>query len=208
MQCGIIQIPEGRSHLFGTISPGMATLSLSKRVDATVRLSIIPLIFLGYILLEIAVFILVGDAIGVLPTLGLILLSGVVGVGLMRVQGFGVIARMRSEQASGRVPGREVLHGFMILLAGILLLLPGFVTDVFGLLLFIPAVRNGVWNLIKNRLTVVTSVRGFGGRRGPADRAGNRVVDLDDAEFHRTEPRSPNTTAGSSPWINHEDRRD
>ncbi|WP_312794700.1 FxsA family protein [Tianweitania sp.] len=178
-------------------------MSLSKRVDATVRLSIIPLIFLGYILLEIAVFILVGDAIGVLPTLGLILLSGVVGVGLMRVQGFGVIARMRSEQAAGRVPGREVLHGFMILLAGILLLLPGFVTDVLGLLLFIPAVRDGAWNLIKSRLTVVTNVRGFRGRRAPAD----RVVDLDDAEFHRTDQRAPDAKPGSSPWIRHEDRR-
>ncbi|WP_250157439.1 FxsA family protein [Tianweitania aestuarii] len=178
-------------------------MSLNKRVDATVRLSIFPLIFLGYILLEIAVFILVGDAIGVLPTLGLILLSGVVGIGLMRVQGFGMIARMRTEQAAGRVPGREVLHGFMILLAGILLLLPGFVTDILGLLLFIPAVRDGAWNLLKNKLTVVTNVRGFRGRRAPAD----RVVDLDDEEFHRTEPRASDGKPGSSPWIQHDDDR-
>lgn len=171
------------------------------------RLSLIPLIFLGYILLEIAVFILVGDAIGVLPTLGLILLSGVVGVALMRVQGFGVIARIRAEQAAGRVPGREVLHGFMILAAGILLLLPGFVTDILGLLLFIPAVRDGAWNLVKNRLTVVTNVRGFRGRRPPAD----RVLDLDDDQFRRTEPRSSDgrsgkPSSGPSPWIDHEDR--
>lgn len=166
------------------------------------RLSLIPLIFLGYILLEIAVFILVGDAIGVLPTLGLILLSGFVGVVLMRVQGFGVIARMRSEQAAGHVPGREVLHGFMILLAGILLLLPGFVTDIIGLLLFVPAVRDGAWNLIKNRLTVVTNVRGFRGRRAPAD----RVLDLDDDQFQRTDPRSRPDPSKPSPWIDHQDR--
>lgn len=171
------------------------------------RLSLIPLIFLGYILLEIAVFILVGDAIGVLPTLGLILLSGVVGIGLMRVQGFGVIARIRTEQAAGRVPGREVLHGFMILLAGILLLLPGFVTDVLGLLLFIPAVRDGAWNLIKGRLTVVTNVRGVRDRPTPS----NPVLDLDDDEFRRTEPRSTHgkpggDKSGASPWIDYEDR--
>ena len=166
------------------------------------RLSLIPLIFLGYLLLEIAGFILVGDAIGLLPTLGLILLSGFVGVALMRIQGFGTIARMRSEQAAGRVPGREVLHGFMILAAGILLLMPGFFTDIMGLLLFIPAVRDGAWNLIKNRLSIVTNVWGFRGRRAQPD----RVLDLDDDEFKRTDPRSPRDRPESGPLIDHEDR--
>lgn len=206
MRDGIIQIPARRSHLSGILRYKRGPCPTEK-VDAPLRLSLIALIFLGYILLEIAVFILVGDAIGVLPTLALILLSGVVGVVLMRVQGFGVIARIRAEQAAGRVPGREVLHGFMILAAGILLLLPGFVTDVLGLLLFIPAVRDGAWNLVKNRLTVVTNVRGFRGRRPPAD----RVLDLDDDQFRRTEPgssgsRSNKPASGPSPWIDHGDR--
>jgi len=147
------------------------------------RLSLFPLLFLGYLLLEIAGFILVGDAIGVLPTLGLILLSGFVGIVLMRVQGFGVLTSIRGEQAAGRVPGRQVLHGFMILLAGTLLLLPGFVTDVLGLLLFLPPVRNAAWNLIKSRITILNKATVF--RRQPAARGG--VVDLDDRDFHRTD---------------------
>jgi UPF0716 protein FxsA len=172
----------------------------SRKVDASLRLSLIPLLILGYVLLEIAVFILVGDAIGLLPTLGLILLSGVVGVMLMRVQGLGVLARMRSEQAAGRVPGRELLHGFMILLAGILLLLPGFVTDLLGLLLFIPPVRNAAWNLIKTRISVVTNAKGFRARY-PAH---GQVLDLDDDQFRRNEPGRDSRDNG--PLIDHDDR--
>ncbi len=172
------------------------------------RLSIFPLLFLAYLLAEIAAFILVGDAIGVLPTLGLILLSGVVGVVLMRHQGFGVISRLRSEQSAGRVPGREILHGFMILLAGVLLLLPGFLTDIVGLLLFIPAVRDGAWNIIRDKITIVTNRRGFAsgfGTRSPRD----RVVDLDDDEFSRTDRPEPPSRArsgssGESPWLDHD----
>lgn len=150
------------------------------------RLSLIPIFVLGYLMLEIAGFILVGDALGVLPTLGLILLSGVVGAVLMRAQGLAVFNRVRLEAASGRVPGRELVHGFMILLAGILLLLPGFFTDAFGLLLFLPPVREAVWRFLKNRLTIITS---FSGPRRPA--GPGRIVDLDRDDFHRTQSESP-----------------
>jgi UPF0716 protein FxsA len=78
----------------------------------------------------------------------------------------------------------------MILLAGLLLLLPGFVTDVVGLLLFIPPVRDFVWNQLRRRLAVTSLATGFGrSRRRSRD---GRTIDLDAEDFHRTPgPNSP-----------------
>jgi UPF0716 protein FxsA len=153
------------------------------------RLAFIPLIGFAYVLAEIAALILVGDQIGVLPTLGLILLTSFVGVLLMRSQGLATFNRIRMESAQGRVPGRELVHGFMILFAGLLLLLPGFLTDVFGLLLFLPPVREAVWRFLRSRMTIVTSREGFSMRTG---RPRQGVVDLDEGEFRRTsEPDTP-----------------
>lgn len=148
---------------------------------------------LAFPLLEIAVFVMVGGEIGVLPTIGLIVLSGVLGAFLLRWQGFGAMQRIRREMEQGNTPGRELAHGAMIMLAGILLLIPGFISDVFGLLLFIPAVRDAAWRYFSNRITVVTSfsagAHGFG-RPGNRDRG--RTIDLDEDEYTKTpDPDSP-----------------
>jgi UPF0716 protein FxsA len=155
---------------------------------------VLPFVFLtifGLPILEIAVFIMVGSEIGVLRTLALILLSTVAGAFLLRVQGFGALARIRREAEAGHDPGRELAHGAMIMLAGILLLIPGFVTDILGLLLFVPPIRELAWRFLKRRMVVVSSFgSGFGGfRRETRD---GKTIDLDEEEFHRTpNPKSP-----------------
>lgn len=95
-------------------------------------------------IVEIAVFIRIGALIGVGPTIALTLLSAFVGVSLMRYQGFATVARARQTIERNESPVDEMLDGLCILLAGALLILPGFVTDVFGLLLFVPWVRRYV----------------------------------------------------------------
>ncbi|MGN6548991.1 MAG: FxsA family protein [Pararhizobium sp.] len=148
--------------------------------------SLVPFVLLGLPVAEIAVFIVVGRHIGVLPTLGLILLTAILGSILLRVQGFGVLARIRQDVENRRVPARELVHGLMILLAGVLLITPGFITDTLGFLLFIPPVRDAAWRLLKERIVVVTR---FGGsRRGPAPEpppASRPVIDLESGEFRR-----------------------
>jgi UPF0716 protein FxsA len=62
---------------------------------------------------------------------------------------------------ANRVPGRELVHGVMILIAGVLLLTPGFVTDSLGFLLFVPGIRDLVWRLVKDRIVVQTMSAGF-----------------------------------------------
>lgn len=157
--------------------------------------SLAPFVLLGLPVAEIAVFIVVGRHIGVLPTLGMVLLTAVLGSILLRVQGFGLLARMRQEVENRRVPGRELVHGLMILLAGVLLITPGFITDALGFLLFIPPVRDLAWRLLKDRIVVMTP---FGGRTQPGaarepPASGRPVVDLETGEFRR-DPDS------SSPW--------
>jgi UPF0716 protein FxsA len=151
----------------------------------------IPLFILALPVIEIAVFILVGGEIGVLWTIALVILSAVAGSLLLRIQGFGAINRIRAELQQGRDPGRELAHGAMIMLAAVLLLIPGFVTDVFGLLLFIPPVRDVVWRFLKRRIVVSGSFSaGFGGFHSRGRDA--RTIDLDAEDYTRTpDPKSP-----------------
>ena len=71
--------------------------------------------------IEIAGFVIIGSKIGVFATLGLVILSAMLGFFLLRVQGIGLLQRIRTETAAGRVPDREVVHGAMLVLAAILL---------------------------------------------------------------------------------------
>lgn len=94
--------------------------------------------------IEIALFIQVGGAIGVWPTLGLILLTAVIGGALMRAQGFTAMARMQQIMAEGGDPRGPMADGVMILIAGMLMLTPGFFTDALGFLLLLPPVRSAL----------------------------------------------------------------
>lgn len=154
------------------------------------RFPVIPLFLLALPFLEIAGFVIVGRQIGVFYTLALVIASGVLGVILLRIQGFGVMSRVRKELEAGQDPGRELAHGAMILVAGVLLLIPGFVTDIIGLLLFLPPVRDLAWHFLKGR--IVVSADSFGGFTRPAARSRGKTIDLDANEYSsRPHPDSP-----------------
>ena len=147
--------------------------------------SLIPFALLVVPLLEIAVFVLVGGQIGVFPTLGLVVVTAIGGAILLRIQGFDLMTRIRGDMEAGRVPARELVHGVMILIAGVLLLTPGFVTDTCGFLLFVPPIRDAAWAFFRSRVTVV----GVGGadfrRPSPHDRAGGsgQTIDLNADDY-------------------------
>jgi UPF0716 protein FxsA len=149
------------------------------------------LLFLLMPLLEIAGFVVVGSQVGVLGTIGLVVASAILGSVLLRVQGFGALRRAQVEAATGGTPDREIVHGAMILVAGILLIIPGFITDLVGLLLFLPPVRDLAWRALRARLVVVSSRDGFAASsrrsRDP------RVIDLDADDYSETE-------RDDSPW--------
>ena len=105
-----------------------------------------PLLILAVLiaipLIEVGIFIEVGDAIGLWPTIGLIILTTVVGIWIVRVQGFFTLMQARAQLAQGEVPTREIFDGICLAFAGMLLLLPGFATDALGLLLLLPPTRS------------------------------------------------------------------
>ena len=151
-------------------------------------------IFILLPLAEIATFVVVGSEIGVLATVALTIAMSIVGAVLLRWQGFGIIGRLQQELERGGSPGRELAHGAMVLMAGILLLIPGFLTGLIGLLLFVPPVRDLAWHLLRSRATVVTDFR-FSEFRA-AQQYNSRTIDLDEDEYSRNAPKKP----GTSPW--------
>ncbi|KXO79242.1 FxsA family protein [Brucella anthropi] len=165
--------------------------------------SLAPLVMLAMPFIEIAGFVIVGSEIGVFATLGLVILSAMLGFFLLRVQGIGLLQRIRTETAAGRVPDREMVHGAMLVLAAILLIVPGFVSSTIGILLFIPFIRDFMWEkFMRGRMVVATSARyssGYGQQRpGPNPRQ-DHVIDLD-PEDYTTRPNE------NSPWK--DDRKD
>lgn len=147
--------------------------------------TLLPLFFLLLPLAEIACFILVGRRIGLLPTLSLVVLSAVAGIVLMRIQGFGVLTRLRRSGQDGHAPGKELLDAAMILIAGILLLIPGFISDIVGLALFLPPVRTFLWNRLMRNVVVVNVGGMRPGREQPQSDGAQRTIDLDETDFHR-----------------------
>ncbi|EHM51814.1 716 protein FxsA [Yokenella regensburgei ATCC 43003] len=139
----------------------------------------IPLIavFL-YVYVEISIFIQVAHVLGVLLTLLLVIFTSIIGMSLVRNQGFKNFVLMQQKMAAGENPASEMIKSVSIIIAGILLLLPGFFTDFLGLLLLLPPVQNHLTVKLMPHLRF-TSMSG-GGFNG-ADQGGNTF----DGEYQR-----------------------
>jgi UPF0716 protein FxsA len=116
-------------------------------------LLILFVVLIGVPLLEIYVVIQVGQAIGVLPTLALLVLDAMIGSALMRSQGRAVWSNARKTLASGRAPTREILDGALVIAGGALLIAPGFITDALGALLLLPPSRARARGLVVRYFT-------------------------------------------------------
>ena len=110
------------------------------------------LVFLVTPIVELVVIVRVAGSAGVLNTIGLLVLISVVGAWLVRRQGLGIVRRAQAEMAEGRMPGRELVDGLLVLFAGALMLTPGFVTDAIGLLLLLSPSRMMIRRIATRRL--------------------------------------------------------
>ena len=113
-------------------------------------LLVLFLVFVVTPIVELAVIVQVAGSTGVMNTIGLLVLVSLVGAWLVRREGLGILRRAQAELAEGRMPGRELVDGLLVLLAGALMLTPGFVTDTVGLALLLPPVR-AVLRMVANR---------------------------------------------------------
>ncbi len=140
-------------------------------------------------LIEIAVLIMVGSKIGVLATIALVIFTGFLGSYLLRSQGLSAISKLRREMESGQAPDKQLANTAMIVVAGVMLIIPGFVSDLIGIALFIPFVRSRIIQLLARRVTIVR----------PGARTREKVVDLEAGEYHRTDG-DDSTANETSPW--------
>ncbi len=159
------------------------------------------LLFVAVPIIEIALFIQVGGAIGLWPTLAIVVLTAIAGTTLMRAQGLMTLNRLQTSMAEGRNPADPMAQGAMILVAGVLLLTPGFFTDAVGFALLLPPVRIALIRWASSRIsmsgvsfssTSTTQSGGFG--RGEKTIDGEYTV-VDDEDSPR--PENP------SGWTKH-----
>ncbi len=107
-------------------------------------------VFIVIPLIELIILVKVGSYIGLWPTILIVVLTGIVGAALARYQGFIIINKIRSDVSSGRVPARELIDGLLVLIGGIVLLTPGFITDICGFFLLIPFTRNLIKGFVRS----------------------------------------------------------
>ena len=133
-------------------------------------------IFVVIPIVEIAVFIQAGELIGLWPTIAIVILTAILGTSLMRIQGLQTLARAQQELDRGEMPIGPLFDGVCILIAGMLLLTPGFVTDSIGFLLLIPPLRRAIGAGVILKLMKSGKMRmsfGTNARRGGAQPGGN-----------------------------------
>jgi UPF0716 protein FxsA len=155
----------------------------------------LPLLVLLFILVpivELYVIIQVGEQIGALPTIAILVADSILGWMLLRTQSRGVWRRFNDTLAAGRPPAREVLDGVLVIFGGALLLTPGFITDVFGVLFLLPPTRAVLRRLLVRRFARRLVVAVPGGPvpfppRGPR-RAPSRDADVE-GTAHEVDPR-------------------
>ena len=152
------------------------------------------LLFLSWPVAEIAIFVQVGQAIGWLGAILLTVMTAMAGTVLLRMQGFSAMNRFLAAAEKGESPVGPVLDGMGIFVAGLFLLLPGFISDVIGLLLFIPPLRRWLIALMF-RQVLQGGIYRPGPRSGPsrpardAGKPGFRKADnVVDAEFETLDP--------------------
>jgi UPF0716 protein FxsA len=126
------------------------------------------LLFIVVPIAELYVIIQVGEAIGALPTIAILIADSFLGTWLLRSQGRATWRRFNEAVAAGRPPAREVLDGALVIFGGAFLITPGFITDVIGLALLLPPLRAVVRRALVRNFTNRAVVRTFGaGRRQP-----------------------------------------
>jgi len=126
-------------------------------------LSIFAVLFLIIPVIEIYFLIKVGEVIGALPTIILVVLTAVIGAALLRQQGLSTLARLQKNIEQGKLPAQELIEGVLLAVGGALLMTPGFVTDTLGFLCLIPVSRKYLAKTIMQRsaLHVSSASSGF-----------------------------------------------
>ena len=158
------------------------------------------LAFLAVPLIEIGLFIQIGGAIGLWPTLLIVVVTAIIGTIMVRAQGAQALNQVRSSFNNMQDPSEALAHGAMILFSGALLLTPGFFTDAVGFALLIPGVRTALFRYLRTKIKVQSFAMGPEMRQDSRPRAPQSNVI--DGEFEEIDtPKRP--SSGPSGWTRH-----
>ncbi len=124
------------------------------------------ILFIAMPIVEIAVLLRVGDALGWFPTLGIVVLTAVLGAAMLRQQGLATLNKARQRMGSGEMPAQQLLEALFLMIGGVLLLTPGFVTDAFGFACLLPWSRQ--WLAKRIAAKSVMGMAGMAGHPGGA----------------------------------------
>ncbi|MDO6543861.1 FxsA family protein [Photobacterium sanguinicancri] len=184
---------------------------------------ILMFLFIVVPIVEIALFVQVGGFLGMWPTIGLVLVTAIVGASLVRSQGIATLMSVQGKLAQGELPAQQIVEGVMLAVAGVLLLTPGFMTDFLGMAVLLPAPRAYLAKQLMSRVKVNSMGAGagfsggFGGGQGfngqgPFDQQGsfdqqdpfssqrrNQNGDVFDGEFERKDEEKKDDDAPRLP---------
>jgi UPF0716 protein FxsA len=152
-------------------------------------MAILVALFIVIPIVELYVIIKIGSLIGVWPTIALLLADALLGSMLLRQQGRGAWRRFNAALAERRFPGREVADGLLIAIGGTLLLTPGFVTDIAGLVLLIPPTRAMVRRMLRGFVGRRFLIVGAPGGAGPPPPGRGYDFDASAEEIDSEDPR-------------------
>lgn len=114
-------------------------------------------------LVELWLLLRIGAVLGAVPTLGLVVITGIAGASLARREGARAWLAVQGELVAGRIPGRELLEALLVLVAGIVLVTPGVLTDLAGLALLVRPIRSGLVRGLERRYRNMLEARGDSG---------------------------------------------
>ncbi|MCY4336903.1 MAG: FxsA family protein [Litoreibacter sp.] len=157
------------------------------------------LLFVTIPIIEIALFIQVGGWLGLWPTLGIVILTAMLGTFLVRAQGLQAMGQIKSNLNQMQDPTEALAHGAMILASGLLLLTPGFFTDAVGFSLLIPPVRLAIFHYVRKRIKVQSFVD-TGPQPRPRQPASSDVID---GEFTELDEPGSKPSGPPSGWTRH-----
>jgi UPF0716 protein FxsA len=140
---------------------------------------------------ELYVILKVGDLIGIVPTLALLVADSLLGSWLMRSQGRAVWRRFQETMQAGRIPHREVFDGALVIFGGAFLITPGFLTDIVGVFLLLPPTRSLVRRWLVRRGGRMFGISVGGGRAGRVPPQGPDGYDVEGTAYETDQPRLP-----------------
>lgn len=147
-------------------------------------------LFTAVSLLEIFVLVKVGSFLGAWPTVALVVVTALIGSALVRSQGLQLVQQLQQRMAKGEMPGQQLVEGIMLIITGVLLVTPGFVTDLSGLLLLQPSIRGAIAKTILANVKLSPTTMSGGFSQTPPGFSKSKIdEDVIEGEFERKDDK-------------------